>query len=222
MADKHPYVTGPGGLIKVLNHFKKSFPSSVTAETLKKLNYAPNNETYVLNVLRFLKIINDDGNKDPGAAKDFNLHDYAAFQAAFAKRVESSYKDLFELHSAATWTISSDSLISFFRQTDGTTDLVGKKQASTFKTLASFCGHGEAASPKAVVPKKAVLKASPSSRRVSQPKTIAPAVIVGSAAPAEGKAIGLTVRIEINLPADGDQATYDHIFKSIRQNLLND
>jgi hypothetical protein len=32
---------------------------------------------------------------------------------------------------------------------------------------------------------------------------------------------GLTVRIEINLPAGGDQQTYDRIFKSIRENLLN-
>jgi hypothetical protein len=33
--------------------------------------------------------------------------------------------------------------------------------------------------------------------------------------------VGLTVRIEINLPATGDQDTYDKIFKSIRENLLN-
>jgi len=33
--------------------------------------------------------------------------------------------------------------------------------------------------------------------------------------------VGLTVRIEVNLPADGDQDTYDKIFKSIRENLLN-
>jgi len=35
------------------------------------------------------------------------------------------------------------------------------------------------------------------------------------------KDFGLTVRIEINLPADGDQETYDWIFKSIRENLLD-
>lgn len=33
--------------------------------------------------------------------------------------------------------------------------------------------------------------------------------------------VGLTVRIEINLPADGDQETYDRIFRSIRENLIN-
>ena len=32
--------------------------------------------------------------------------------------------------------------------------------------------------------------------------------------------VALTVRIEINLPAAGDQDTYDRIFKSIRENLL--
>jgi hypothetical protein len=32
---------------------------------------------------------------------------------------------------------------------------------------------------------------------------------------------GLTVRVEINLPSDGDQETYDRIFRSIKENLLN-
>ena len=32
--------------------------------------------------------------------------------------------------------------------------------------------------------------------------------------------VGLTVRIEINLPAVSDQGTYDKIFKSIRDYLL--
>ena len=33
--------------------------------------------------------------------------------------------------------------------------------------------------------------------------------------------VGLTVRIEVNLPPAADQETYDRIFKSIRANLLN-
>ena len=38
---------------------------------------------------------------------------------------------------------------------------------------------------------------------------------------ARGRNVGLTVRVEINLPADGDQETYDRIFKSIRENLID-
>lgn len=33
--------------------------------------------------------------------------------------------------------------------------------------------------------------------------------------------VGLTVRIEVNLPADGNQQTYDNIFRSIRKNLID-
>lgn len=33
--------------------------------------------------------------------------------------------------------------------------------------------------------------------------------------------VGLTVRIEVNLPAGGEESTYDAIFKSIRKNLID-
>ena len=61
MADKHPYVPAPGGLAKAINHFRSSLPPTVTAETLKKLGYAPKNDSYVLNVLRYLGLIGEDG-----------------------------------------------------------------------------------------------------------------------------------------------------------------
>jgi hypothetical protein len=43
-----------------------------------------------------------------------------------------------------------------------------------------------------------------------------------SGAPVVGsnQSLGLTVRVEINLPADGSKETYDAIFKSIKKNLL--
>lgn len=36
-----------------------------------------------------------------------------------------------------------------------------------------------------------------------------------------GGVVGLTVRVEINLPAGGNKETYDAIFKSIRENLID-
>ena len=45
MADKHPYVNGTGGLIQALDHLKKSFPTTLSAEVLKKLGFAPKNES---------------------------------------------------------------------------------------------------------------------------------------------------------------------------------
>jgi hypothetical protein len=227
MADKHPYVQGPGALASAVTHFRRSFPATVDAKTLKKLGIAPNNESYVLNVLRFLGLIDQEGKRTDEAKKTFTLHEDDAFASAFANLVKTAYSDLFELHGDAAWDLDQDSLITFFRSSDETTATVGKLQASTFRHLAGFSGHGdvpEARTQLTKVPKQP--KAKKSSKKSDSEKPAAQTDIreMGRTTPpkSEGSnAVGLTVRIEVNLPADGSQATYDRIFKSIRENLLN-
>jgi hypothetical protein len=221
MADKHPYVQGPGALVQVVTQFRKSFPPTVTATTLQKLGFAPNNESYVLNVLRFLGLIDQEGKKTPEATKTFNLSDDNAFSNAFAGLVSKAYADLFELHGDAAWALQSPALIAFFRTQDETTAIVGKLQASTFKVLAAYSGHGDVPALKAAGTK---LQKSPKPAASKASHISAPPAKVSASSGATDKTsglVGLTVRIEINLPAEGDQATYDRIFKSIRENLLN-
>ncbi|MBS1910621.1 MAG: DUF5343 domain-containing protein [Bacteroidetes bacterium] len=222
MADKHPYVQGLGALVQVIAQFRKSFPAKVDASTLKKLGIAPNNESYVLNVVRFLGLIDQEGKKTTDATKIFNLHDDTEFSKAFAGLVSKAYAELFELHGDGTWALDNTALINFFRTHDETTAVVGKLQASTFKGLAAHAGHGEIPTAKAVGPKKE----KQVGKAVSK-KSVATVPSAAASTPQPGKSehtsggVGLTVRIEINLPADGDQETYDRIFKSIRENLLN-
>ena len=222
MADKHPYVQGPGALVQVVTHFRKSFPAAVNASTLQKLGFAPNNESYVLNVLRFLELIDQEGKKTAEATKTFNLHEDAAFSKAFAALVSKAYSDLFELHGEGAWGLDSAALITFFRSHDETTAIVGKLQASTFKVLAAYSGHGDIPAPKTGGIKSQKPASKPASKKAA---AVPPAVSKPASAPVKGETasslVGLTVRIEINLPADGDQQTYDRIFKSIRENLLN-
>ena len=45
MSDKHPYTPATGHVVQVITHFRKSFPVTVTADTLKKLGFAPKNES---------------------------------------------------------------------------------------------------------------------------------------------------------------------------------
>lgn len=224
MADKHPYVQAPGNLAQVINHLRKSFPATMTADTLKKLGFAPKNESYVLNVLRFTGLIDSTGKRTEIAGKVFSQHNDGAFQKQFSDVVKSAYADLFDLHGENSWTLGTESLVTFFRSTDHTTDLVGKHQARTFQVLAGFAGHKEIPESKGAaiktgvkggkkkVPSKTETKPTPAP---PEPKSTALGV------PPGGGDIGLTVRIEINLPADADQETYDRIFKSIRENLLN-
>lgn len=206
MAVKHPYVTAKGYLIQTIEHFRKMFPSTVTADTLRKLGIAPKNESYVLNTLHFLRLIDQEGNKTE-LAKVF-LVDDSAFSQEFGKLVRDAYSDLFELHGDDAWGLDRDGLISFFRSSDETSSSVGALQARTFQTLADFSGHGEMPEQEPTKKKRAKPTPPPVGERIS-PR------------PDKAESFGLTVRIEINLPADGDQKTYDRIFRSIRENLLN-
>lgn len=222
MADKHPYVSAPGNLIKVISHFRKSFPATITAETLKKLGFAPKNESYVLNVLRFLGLINEEGKKTETASKIFNLHDSPAFSQEFSKVVKKAYSDLFEHHADDSWALDLDSLITFFRSTDDTTAIVGKRQAATFQLLAAFSGHGDMPVPKVSGHTVATSGSKPTAGKKSSDTKQTKIAVPPAVQAKEPRNFGMTVRIEINLPADGNQETYDRIFKSIRENLLNE
>lgn len=223
MADKHPYVTSPGGLTKAINHFRNSFPSTVNSKTLEKLGFAPNNESYVINVLRFLGLIDGEGKKTDKAAEVFSIHDDTDFSAAFATVVKVAYSGLFDLHGDRGWSLGKDDLISFFRGSDQTTATVGDRQTSTFRLLARFSGHEETPRRKPqknIVKKPAVAKGKERGGGTDGTARENFGMQTVSNGPGVSR-VGLTVRIEINLPADGDQETYDRIFKSIRENFLN-
>lgn len=223
MANKYPYVASAGPLIKAVEHLRKSFPKEVTADTLRKLGVAPKNESYVINVLRFLGVIDDEGKKAPPATV-FVQHDDKAFAGEFAKLVREAYEELFELRGDAAWALDRNALTQFFRTTDHSSDVVGTRQAGTFAALAALSGHAEAPIQKAAGSSGAAKKASKTKAAPSKPsasdaeKSAAPR---GSSQDLSTGRVGLTVRIEVNLPAGGDQATYDAIFQSIRKNFID-
>jgi|SRR5271155_4463262 hypothetical protein len=109
-------------------------------------------------------------------------------------------------------------LIAFFRSKDKTTDLVGRLQASTFQLLAGFAGHGIVPAPAAPKP-----SAKPKAEKTKAAKSVAKDKNLpqNGAGSGDKRDFGLTVRIEVNLPPAGDQETYDRIFRSLRENLLN-
>jgi hypothetical protein len=224
VAEKHPYSpAGAGGIVAAVIQLRKSFPAKVTSETLKKLGIAPNAESYVINVLRFLGVVDAEGNKTQTSTNVFSKHNDADFHQGFEKMVKTAYSELFGLHGDGAWKLSIDELISFFRHTDQTSALTGRRQAIAFQALASLAGQGEApAAPKPKQPKEA----KTTNGKPKQAKVIAPTP--PSASPSQSGSMqqprgdfGLTVRIEVNLPTAADQDTYDRIFRSIRENLLN-
>lgn len=214
MADKHPYSPGgPGGISAAIKQLSSSFPKTVDSETLKKLSIAPKNESYIINILRFIGAIDQNGNKTEKAASTFTKSN-DEFKQAFEEMIKAAYAGLFDLYGETTWTLPQDKLVSYFRGADQTSDLVGRHQATTFQVLAGFAGHGtpQSSKPKAVKPSE--------TKAAKPPKPPAAGVNTPGSGGTQPSDFGLTVRVEVNLPAQGDQDTYDKIFRSIRENLF--
>ena len=223
MTDKHPYVQTGGHLVQVINHLRKSFPATVNADVLKKLAIAPNSESYVISTIRFLGIIDDEGKKVDTVAGAFLKHNDAEFAQEFSKIVSAAYVELFSLYGEETWKLDTDKLISFFRTNDKTSADLGRRQAATFQTLASIAGYLDIAKEKTSTNSKPkAVKAVTSVKLKAQPPKVVQGTKDKDSEVGKGKRdFGLTVRVEINLPAGAEQESYDKIFKSIKENLIN-
>ena len=221
-----PYISSGGPVVQMIEQLRRSFPASIDAATLRKLGIASNNESYMISILKFLGLINADGQKNAELAKIFYLDD-DAFKEGFAAIVQAAYAELFDLRGDEAWTLDSKALTSFFRHANESTEIVGKRQTSTFKTLAALAGHASLPPPKTSAPaqpKKTVKKAAPAKTKADAAAGDAgtpPPLVKDAGVTPNGGGIGLTVRIEVNLPASADQLTYDRIFQSIRKNLID-
>lgn len=224
MASSYPYISGAGNIAQMVLQLRKSFPKKVTSETVKKLGIASNNESYVINALQFIGLLGEDGTQTEAAKKVFSHHKDDEFAKSFAELVKEAYAGLFDLHGEGSWSLEIDDIITFFRQSDQTSDAIGRRQAGTFKVFCGLSGHGELPAAKAGKSKSSVAPKPKNKTPVTAKKSAAAPTIdlnKGSTGVSSNKDIGLTVRVEINLPADGSKETYDNIFKSIRENLLD-
>lgn len=203
---------------------RKNFPATVTSDTVKKLSLAPKNESYVINVLQFLGLIDEQGKRTDTGHVVMTKHDEAEFQSSFEAVVKAAYSDLFDLRGDDAWSMNKDQLIGYFRNADKTSDIIGGRQAGVFMALRELAGYQTEAptssKPKATNTGKAktpTKKLKPVEQKVSED------VMQGALTPPTTQPKGdmaLTVRIEINLPSEGTQETYNAIFKSIRANLF--
>jgi len=200
---------------------------------LQRFNIAPANESYVIGILKFLRLIDENGDRIEKNT-DFFFGNDESFRSGLEQAMRTSYSLLFDEMGDDAFETERDGLTHWFRAADKTSSLVGQRQASTFQTLAALAGHGEAPVARNSAPKKTAATSSASARTTAGKK--APPKIKddkgaqsgGRAAtgdsdrksnPAQG--VGLTVRIEVNLPPSGDAETYDSIFASIKKHLMS-
>ncbi|WP_316214816.1 DUF5343 domain-containing protein [Bradyrhizobium sp. SZCCHNR2035] len=219
----HPYISGPGNVSQMIGFLRKNFPATVTADTVRKLGLASNNESYVINVLQFLKIIDEAGKRTDVGLKVLTTHNEDQFKAEFGKLVKEAYADLFGIRGDEAWTMSKNDLIGYFRSADKTSEIIGSRQAGVFIALSELAGYsvpsstGAKSKPSASTGAKKPAKKSAATETVKAAETKVENVNTSSKSKGD---MAFTVRIEINLPAEGTAETYDTIFKSIRANLF--
>lgn len=227
--NSHPYISGAGAVTSIVTQLRKTFPATVNSDTLKKLGIAPNNESYLINILVFLGLIDEEGKRTDAGRDVMAIHKDEDFQNAFGALIQRAYADLFNTFGDEAWKQDRDGLVNYFRQSDKTSDIIGRRQAGTFLALAAFAGHGGEA-PAEPKPRAQAAKSKNATTRTTKRK-VEIAVQTPPENGGEGSGGGsgslkrdmaLTVRIEINLPAGGTQETYDAIFKSIKANLLDE
>jgi hypothetical protein len=219
----HPYISGAGNISQMIGFLRKNFPATVTSETVKKLGLASNNESYVINALQFLGLIDEAGKRTDRGQAVLATHEDSAFNKAFEGLVKEAYKDLFEIRGDDAWTMSKSELISYFRSVDKTSDVIGTRQAAVFQTLRSLTGRESPRAAKAAGAGKQTTKSLKPAKTETVKKGLNASVGLSDPPVTKSKKeMALTVRVEINLPAEASAETYDNIFKSIKANLLNE
>jgi hypothetical protein len=227
---KYPYISGQAPLVQAFLQLRKGFPGKVDAGYLQRFNIAPANESYVISILRFLGLIDEDGTRVENKTDYFYGND-GAFKSGLEGTLRMVYSQVFDEMGDGALDASKDELIHWFRASDKTSNVVGQRQASTFQTLAALAGHGDLPAARSGAAKK-VAGATPGSadKKTTAKKTTpekqvekpgGDGAVGGDGGGTNRQDVGLTVRIEVNLPPGGDADTYDAIFASIKKHLMS-
>lgn len=102
----HPYISGAGNVTQMIGFLRKNFPTTVTSDTVKKFGLASKNESYVINVLQFLGLIDEQGKRTDAGHEVMTKHDESEFQSSFEGIVKQAYSDLFDLRGDDAWTMN--------------------------------------------------------------------------------------------------------------------
>ena len=214
----YPYISGSSNISKIIHQLRRKFPATVTTETIKKFSIAPGSERYVINALRFINLIDNNGSKNAENAKAFLHHKEEDFQNAFGKIVKEAYNKLFEDRGDDAWQLGTEDLVTFFRQADAKGASTGQRQANVFQVFATLSGEREGSITQKQ--KTTEKKANTTEKKTTNPsKKTQPVESEPSNKITDN--LSMNIRIEINLPPNAGRETYDDIFKSIRKNLIN-
>ncbi len=218
MQHSYPYISARGNVQKIINHLRENiFPEKISVEDIKNLGIASGEEGKVINVLKFINVIDKNGNKNADAARIFALEStQELFQEEFGKLIGKAYSELFNLHGKGAWKTNKEQLDIFFGIKKSKGASAAPRKAITFIALAELAGKREPTNEKT----SDFVDSATKGQRKQDVRGKASKTVKLPAPNSNNKPV-LTVRIEVNLPAGDTKENYDNIFKGIREHLIN-
>lgn len=209
MALSNAYLSQVKNLSAILQAIRQAQPPErFTHKFLEGLDFKSTNDRGIIGVLKALGFTDESGApKQPY----FDYLDDERHKAVLAEGIRRAYADLFKLNNKANERDAAWVKNKLKMLTQGTkSETVLTKMTMTFVAL---CKEADFSAP-AITPKEA------KGEGAVEP----PAPVSSSSEQAQGHAeqhrFALAYNIHIELPPVRDQAVYDAIFKSLRENLL--
>lgn len=207
MAISNAYLLQVKNLPEILNAIRQAqAPERFTHKFLEDLGFKSTNDRGIIGVLKALGFTDESGNpKQPY----FDYLDEDRHESVLGEGIRRAYADLFKLNNKAnemdaTWV--KNKLKTLTQGAKG--DAVLTKMAATFVAL---CKQADFSTPSAI-PKEM--------KQPTSPESAIPSIVEQTPTNGKPHRFALAYNISIELPAVRDQAVYDVIFKSLRENLL--
>lgn len=208
MAVTLPYLVSPGSIKTGLEKIKAAAtPDRVTQDFVQtKLNIKGGTGAALIPYLKKIGFVASDGSPTE-IYKRFRNH--ATAGAAVFDAIKIGYKEL-EKVNEYFYELNDKDLLALIVQVTGVE--AGNKVAgltlSTFKALKPFADFDKSAAPAGPVLEPTV---APEQGNIQRGNSLA-----------NNLGLNLTYTINLNLPATSDQAVFNAIFRSLKENLLTD
>lgn len=203
--DNYPYMIANNKIAGILENIRSAAkPNKFNKDLLIKMGFTSSNDLAVIPLLRRLNFLNEDNT--PTAYYD-ELRDPSRFQIILADRIRNLYSDLYQINTNIHSSTEAEVKGAFSRIT-GKDETTVTRFFNTFKTLTSLANFNS------------------STQQTTAPKT----VTVVEPEVATTKTISHSTKshpqfhynIQVHLPATTDISVYNAIFKSLKENLLNE
>ena len=186
-------------------------PKKFTTDHLKSIGFKSSNDRAILAVLKELGFLTDDG---VPTQRYLDYRDQSRSELVMAEALREAYEEIFHINERPT-DKDRNTIEGMFKSEHNVSNSVARRQASTFFALLKLADLDSDNLSSPITNEDMVLPAEKSDTDSKNERELAE-----TGRPVTD--LNLRYNVEVHLPATKDIEVYTAIFKSIKENLLDD